>query len=370
MRTHRRSPRILSLFSGIGGLDIGVEAATSGRIVLQCESDPYCQRVLRKGGAPLHPNIRTLTDVPPAEMVVGGFPCQDLSVAGRGAGLAGAKSGLWFEMLRVIRESDVDHVFIENVPGLRKRGLNTVLVGLLQLGYDTVWTLLSAGQVGAPHRRNRMWIYARKPGAPNIAPGDIAHPLPEWERAPRDIEPWEKGVPRVVRRGKTTHRIPRLKALGNAVVPQCARFAIVALSRQMDELQRDADQLAPSPLPDEPPVCGALVGGCYFRTMRIRATSQATPFPTPTAARSGYNHGGAAGRVGPKRHSLDTMASTGEWPSTRWATPTVQDSTNNGGPAQYRRNSLSLNAQAAGPLNPTWVELLMGFPPFYTEVEE
>lgn len=94
------------------------------------------------------------------DVVTGGFPCQDISGAGKGAGLAGARSGLWFEMLRVIEEVQPQFVFAENSANLRTKGLGTIVEGLTRLGYDVRWGVLGAWHAGAPHRRNRMWLYA------------------------------------------------------------------------------------------------------------------------------------------------------------------------------------------------------------------
>ena len=403
------SPTIVSLFSGIGGLDIGVEAATGGEVLLHCEADAYCRRVLAKHWPDSHQldDIRGMYQgcLPPSagatDLIIGGFPCQDLSVAGKMKGLDGERSGLWFEMLRVIKGSMPGSVFIENVVGIRKRGLATVVRGLTELGYSVVWSPLSAGHVGAPHRRSRMWIYARhrELGSNLSLRGPAAS---EWHRSSAPIEPWERGVPRVLPKGRYPGRVQRLKAIGNAVVPECARQAFLLLNEEMDDLEC-AFPNVPTPPKDyafptkdgHPPLGGAVIEGQFVPITRIDRASRLKKlitYPTPSAGQSGYNQGGAAGRVGPKRHSLVSMASAGEWPTptrtnepglfTRvnldakqrmveriWATPTVQDSANNGGPSQFRRNSLPLNAEAGGPLNPTWVELLMGFEPDHTEVE-
>lgn len=93
-------------------------------------------------------------------VVCGGFPCQDISVAGRGVGLSGSRSVLWFEMLRVIDETNPKYAVIENVSALRSRGLDAVLGGLTSIGYDAEWHCVPAAAVGAPHRRDRIWILA------------------------------------------------------------------------------------------------------------------------------------------------------------------------------------------------------------------
>ena len=156
--------RIGSLFSGIGGLELGLERAGLGHTVWQCERDPAAQRVLRRHwpSATIHDDVRTLDAAEPVDVLCGGFPCQDLSVAGRGAGLDGARSGLWFEYLRVIRALRPRFVIVENVAALVTRGLDVVLGGLAASGYDALWLTLRASDVGAPHRRERLFIIARR----------------------------------------------------------------------------------------------------------------------------------------------------------------------------------------------------------------
>jgi DNA (cytosine-5)-methyltransferase 1 len=100
--------------------------------------------------------------------ICGGFPCQDISSAGKGRGLEGGRSGLWFEYLRIVGEVRPRFVFAENSPQLRTRGLGTVLEGLDGLGYDVRWGVLGAWHVGAPHRRNRMWVLAHLPDPADI----------------------------------------------------------------------------------------------------------------------------------------------------------------------------------------------------------
>ena len=159
--------KILDLFSGIGGFSLGLEKAGM-QTAMFCEIEPFCRRVLAKHwpGVPIHDDVRTMGAELLArhgvavDLVCGGFPCQDLSVAGKGAGLTGSRSGLWFEYLRVIEETRPRWVVIENVPALRSRGLDIVLGGLAALGYDAEWHCIPAAAVGAPHRRDRVWIVA------------------------------------------------------------------------------------------------------------------------------------------------------------------------------------------------------------------
>ncbi len=159
----------LALFAGIGGGILG--GMLSGwRTVCAVERDRFCRSVLlarqRDGCLPRFPiwdDIETFNGRPwrgVVDIVSGGFPCQDVSSAGKRAGLAGRSSGLWYEMLRVVDEVRPRFVFAENSPHLRTSGLGAVLQGLTSLGYDARWCVLGARHVGAPHRRDRMWVLA------------------------------------------------------------------------------------------------------------------------------------------------------------------------------------------------------------------
>jgi len=156
-----RTLRELSLFSGAG---IGALAAQEAGIetVAFCESDEWCRHALAGlwPGVPVFPDVRALTgrDVAGIDIISGGFPCVDISCAGKGAGIHAERSGLWFEMLRLVREVRPRWVLAENVPALRTRGADIVIAGLEAEGY-TVWpVVVGAWACGAPHRRNRVWI--------------------------------------------------------------------------------------------------------------------------------------------------------------------------------------------------------------------
>lgn len=156
-----------SLFSGIGGIDLGLERAGM-RVVWHSEIDLYASRVLAKHW-PTVPNLGDITKidfttVEPVDVLAGGFPCQDISVAGKGAGIDGERSGLWREYARAIRDLRPRYVLVENVPALLGRGLCRVLGNLAPLGYDAQWDCISAADVGAPHIRNRVWIVAHANG--------------------------------------------------------------------------------------------------------------------------------------------------------------------------------------------------------------
>lgn len=158
---------MLDLFSGIGGFSLGLERAGM-RTVAFCEIEEYPRQVLAKHwpNVPIYDDVRTLDadtlrrDGIAVDVICGGFPCQDVSFAGKRAGLEGARSGLWREYRRLIGELRPRFVIVENVPGLLSLGMGTVLGDLAALGYDATWDCIPACAVGAPHRRDRVWIVA------------------------------------------------------------------------------------------------------------------------------------------------------------------------------------------------------------------
>ena len=253
--------RIGSLFSGIGGLELGLEWAGVGHVVWQVERDEWCRRVLAKHWpeAERFEDVRTARGVheidcdmdddcrcgdvlAPVDVICGGFPCQDVSDS-EGAGLAGHRSGLWFEFLRIVRELRPRFVVVENVAALSTRGLDVVLGGLAAGGYDAAWVPLRAASIGAPHGRGRVFVVAYADGdgfepveAPRLhvrwARRDDAHRCCAFPPGPHDGErAWgayrSAGGPEpAIRRGVDgfPSRLDRrrLSALGNAVVPQVA----------------------------------------------------------------------------------------------------------------------------------------------------
>lgn len=155
---------VLDLFSGIGGFSLGLEKSGGFKTIEFCEIEPFCRKVLNKHwpGVPIHDDIRTLSrPTGYADVICGGFPCQDLSYAGKGAGInAGTRSGLWSDYARIIGEVRPRYIIVENVAALLTRGIDRVLGDLAQIGYDAEWHCIPASAVGAPHRRDRVWIVA------------------------------------------------------------------------------------------------------------------------------------------------------------------------------------------------------------------
>ena len=252
-----------SLFSGIGGLELGIEAglAAAGypaQTIWQVEQDEYCRAVLARHWPHAHryTDVTTLnpSSLAAVDIVCGGFPCQDISNAGNGAGIHGARSGLFYEMAALVRHLRPQLWIMENVADLYVRGLDDVLGTVAALGYDARWGSLRASAVGAPHRRERWFCVAwvadrlsiglegehqagtaaptahRENRAPQPRPaqsgmGRDAHGLPgrlDGHRWPAPPGPHQHSYepPRTHPRQPTDKQ--RLRALGNAVVPQQA----------------------------------------------------------------------------------------------------------------------------------------------------
>ena len=245
--------KFISLFAGIGGLDLGLERA-GFECVAQVEINEFALRVLQKHWANI-PKFKDVRDVgkhnlPSADLICGGFPCQDVSLAGQRAGLEGKRSTLWSEFHRIVCEIRPRWVVIENVPGLLSSDngefFTKIFRELSQSGYDAEWRIISASDLGAPHIRERLFIVAYPNGYIGLdgvlqtgrdtfsewrkksvwgfdwskskmesRPATI---LQRWQRLAVRQSPlirMDDGIPDVVE---------RLHATGNAVVPQVAEF--------------------------------------------------------------------------------------------------------------------------------------------------
>lgn len=264
--------RIGSLFAGIGGLELGLERAGVGHTVWQVEQNEYARRVLARHWpeAQRYDDVREVGahNLAPVDVVCGGFPCQDLSVGGRQAGLDGARSGLFFELARIVRELRPRYIVLENVSAILSaddgRAHGRVLGELASSGYDAVWDCVPAASVGAPHIRDRWFLVgwatsgtvpdpehdqlrqlgqqrdeprAAESGhdgaAEHVADASRLDPAGPYDLRPGPIQSggagrglsagrWqaEPNVGRVAAR--VPARVDRLRGLGNAVVPQVA----------------------------------------------------------------------------------------------------------------------------------------------------
>lgn len=222
--------RFIDLFSGIGTFTLGLERSGHETAAF-CEIAPYPRRVLAKHWpkVPCYHDIRELTaerlraDGIAVDAICGGFPCQDVSSAGKGAGLDGERSGLWSEFARLIGEIKPEFVIIENVARLVRLGLDRVLRDIAGLGYDAEWAPIPASFVGAPHGRSRLWIiaypergerrqepYLRAVGRMGRAQQSVPWNR-DWEVALREFRGVDDG---------SSYRVDRVDTLRNAVVPQ------------------------------------------------------------------------------------------------------------------------------------------------------
>jgi len=157
--------KMLDLFSGIGGFALAAQWVWGKEleIVGFVEQDKFCQQVLGKHwvSVPIHSDIRDFSfNRTMVDLITGGFPCQDISIAGKGEGIEGERSGLWSEFKRIISDIRPKFALIENVPAITFRGLDRVLCDLAEIGYDAEWQNISAAEVGAWHKRQRIWIVA------------------------------------------------------------------------------------------------------------------------------------------------------------------------------------------------------------------
>lgn len=268
--------RELALFAGAGGGILG-GLLLGWRTVCAVEIDPYCRSVLlarQRDGMlqpfPIWDDVRTFDGNPwrgHVDVVSGGFPCQDISCAGKGDGIDGERSGLWSEFARIIREVRPRYAFVENSPMLVVRGLDRVLADLAAMGFNAEWEVVSAADVGAPHKRERIWIVANAdglaghewragdaaqgPGGRNADRGcelsGLCHAYGQGlaqrkgqpgdhgaEFAPTIRADWWESEPDVGRVAYgVANRVDRLKALGNGQVPRVAAAAWRILSGRL-----------------------------------------------------------------------------------------------------------------------------------------
>lgn len=244
--------KVIDLFSGIGGFALGAHHV-GYETKLFVEKDPYAQSVLRKNFpiVPMHDDVTTLTlDEGSCDIICGGFPCQDISVANpNGKGLDGERSGLWSEFNRLIQEGKPKYVIIENSPNLRNKGLRRVLQDLWEGGYDAEWCVLEAGQFGAHHIRQRVFIvaypistrgerlvkdeYLEEVGQRGVCgeTGLLTSVRNPFERS----DCWPQPL---LRRGDDglSRRVDRLRCVGNAVYPPIAKFLFECIKKAEDEV--------------------------------------------------------------------------------------------------------------------------------------
>lgn len=232
--------KVLDLFSGIGGFSLGLERAGMETVAF-CEIEEYPRKVLAKHwpDIPIYEDVRELTgerlraDGVSPTVITGGFPCQDISVAGKQAGIGeGTRSGLWSEVARLISEIQPRYAIMENVTALISgdsgRWFGRVLGDLAEIGYDCEWHCIPAHFAGLPHNRDRIWIISYPHGQGLEGCQVAGSPQGEWQERAKQFRAMAEGLVRVSDPAGSTggisygvrNRIHRLKGLGNAVVPQ------------------------------------------------------------------------------------------------------------------------------------------------------
>jgi DNA (cytosine-5)-methyltransferase 1 len=242
--------RLLDTFSGIGGFSLAARWLGGYETVQFVECEPFCRRVLRQHW----PNVPISNDIctfkpkkHSADVIAGGFPCQDISFAGKQKGInQGTRSGLFHELLRVIRAVEPKYVVLENVAAIRSNGIETVLSELAQAGYDAEWACIRASDVGAIHKRDRWWLVAYS--ISNRSKRDLQQEVP-WQSALQRVESVRGfadlrngpalSTPRLLRgTDGLPNKLDRLHAIGNSVVPH---VAMIPLARVLDlELQSES----------------------------------------------------------------------------------------------------------------------------------
>ena len=239
---NQQSLNELALFAGAGGGILGGQLL-GWRTVCAVEWEPYPASVLvarQNDGLlphfPIWDDVQTFDGKPwrgIVDVISGGFPCQDISCAGKGAGIEGQKSGMWKEFARIISEVRPQYVFVENSPMLTARGLGTVLGDLASMGFNAEWGVLSAADVGANHKRDRIWLVAhsnstRCEGLRNSSKRGAK------EISVPSFQSWWETEPNVGRVADgVAARVDRLKAIGNGQVPLCAATAFKLLKERL-----------------------------------------------------------------------------------------------------------------------------------------
>lgn len=321
-----------SVFSGIGGFELGLCRAAPYAPVWFCESNDFCRSILARhhSAVPQFLDVRGLHAKPDLQVgfprplvLTGGFPCQDISVSGSGMGLSGERSGLWVEMAKLISKLRPRRVLIENSPALVSRGLDLLLADLHTAGYKAEWQVLNSQMVGGLHQRRRIYISASLTDAFSF---NFAKPADAVQRAiarVRRVSDTPEPARRLLEPGEMSpaERKRRIHALGNAVDPRVAQL--------VGEMLLDCESPRVPYSRGKPGIfpCGYMVDGEAFAAPRLAPTLLAGALPTLRAS---------------------------DWRSGKVSEKTMQ------------KNSRPLCEVLGGHINPTWAEWFMGFPVGWT----
>jgi DNA (cytosine-5)-methyltransferase 1 len=231
-----------SLFSGIGGFELGAEWANI-QTVWNCEIEKFPKSVLKKRFPHVrqYDDIRTMQNPEWCDIICGGFPCQDISIAGKGEGITGERSGLWSEMWRIIGNVRPNYVIIENSPMLTVRGFEQVLCDLHKIGYDAEWQCLSGRTFGIQQNRERIYCiaYASKIGCVCNGKKSVFQ-KPYIQGKPPRIYPGYRTrcdlpTPRTLRKHNVLpNQVDRVGSCGNAVMPLIALYLFECIKSHYD----------------------------------------------------------------------------------------------------------------------------------------
>lgn len=250
--------KVLDLFAGIGGMSLGLEATGGFETVAFCEIEDYQSGILidKWPSAKHYPDVTKLTKgilhedgISHIDVICAGFPCQDLSTSGTGRGLDGERSGLGFEVVRLVDELRPRYIIMENSPELLNGWVGRLFGPMAELGYDAEWECIPAKAVGTPHGRNRVWIIAYTSSIGQQKPGGLLNAIrPEtdaYREASGLVDAFQRGALPFVcdRHDGVPAQLSRkqITALGNAVVPQIPEMigrAILEAERSLERRQQ------------------------------------------------------------------------------------------------------------------------------------
>lgn len=320
--------KALSLFSGIGGLDLAAEMAGISPVVM-CEINEFCRDILHKRWVSKR-NIKIMTDVHDVclqsighvDLIFGGFPCQDLSIAGRKEGLEGERSGLWYEMFRVIRDIRPNYVVIENVRGAVNLALDTIKSSMEEEGYQIWPILLPASAFGAPHQRERLFIIGVKQSLIESSGCKLSSWFRQFSEDTGTLTTMANTCSEGLQRGKFNREVDNTGQTTFVSIAECSEIT---------------KNLWPTPVASDGGA-GAVI------------SPDDTFIQKPSGVIRKVNRHGTDGSCG-----LARIVKL--WPTPRefmWK-DSIKD-----------RNKGNIGEKVGGQLNPDWVEQLMGFPEGWT----
>ena len=365
------------LFSGIGGISLALKGILTP--ILYCETDKYCQEVLNdrmlKGHldrAPIHNDVKTLhfSKKQSPDILCGGFPCQDISSSGLQKGISGGdRSKLFYEIVRLLDETEIKFVFLENVSNILKVGMDEVLHELIKRDYKIQWLVKSASSYGAPHQRSRWFCLASKDGAHPKADSELLEPLSKWDNEPEARVSFKPDCQ--YDESYDDNWIHRSHCLGNSVVPYVVREAFEEMWSRVGKLDDMIETFSAYTMDYEDlsypyPENGIIVGGKYM-CMPLNAKRKKEKEGVPKIEINGRSFKSyPTPRRGMTHASMITERSLHDLPTVL---------INSDDAKEYIRTKLGSEYELPSKLmsivvpNINYVEWMMGYPKDWTRVE-